>query len=140
MSVNNHNAVMDAIKASLAAAMPARVVQRNLADWTNAKQEDLVAGLVCVVAGGGGGFANYRGREGDLGHMDVYLAGFVKVADGAPSADVERAELTLLGDLLTWVNTTAVPGLDVVTPGDWKQSRQLEHPYGWLVLDLTVKT
>lgn len=140
MSVANHNAVMDAIEASLAAAMPERYVQRNLADWSTAPKEQLEAGLVCLVSGGGGGFANYRGREGDLGHMNVYLAGFVKVAESSTSADVERAELELLGDLLTWVNTTGVPGLDVVEPGDWKQSKQLERPYGWLVLDLLVKT
>lgn len=140
MSVNNHNAVMDAVVASLTDALPERYVQRSLADWATAPKAQLEAGLVCVVSGGGGGFANYRGREGDLGHMDVYLAGFVKVAESATSADVERAELDLLGDLLTWVNTTGVPGLDVVEPGDWKQSKQLEHPYGWLVLDLLVKT
>lgn len=140
MSVNNHNAVLDAIVASIAAALPARYVQRSLVEPANAKQAQLTAGLVCVVSGGGGRFANYRGREGDLGHMDVHLVGFVKVAESSESADVERAELTLLGDLLTWVNTTGAPGLDVVEPGDWTQSKQLEHPYGWLALALLVKT
>ncbi|OGA98124.1 MAG: hypothetical protein A3E79_11750 [Burkholderiales bacterium RIFCSPHIGHO2_12_FULL_61_11] len=140
MSVNNHNAVLDAIVASLAAAMPTRFVQRSLVDPANALAAQLLAGLVCVVNEGGGDFANYRGREGDLGKMDVRLVGFVKVDEGTVAADVERAELDLLGSLLLWVNTTAVPGLDVVTPGDWTQSKQLEHPYGWLALALTVKT
>src|SRR3990167_8762196 len=140
MSVNNHNAVLDAIVASRAAAMPTRFVQRSLVDPANALAAQLLAGLVCVVNEGGGDFANYRGREGDLGKIDVRLVGFVKVDEGTVAADVERAELDLLGSLLLWVNTTAVPGLDVVTPGDWTQSKQLEHPYGWLALALTVKT
>lgn len=140
MSVNNHNAVLDAIKASLEAAMPARYVQRNLAIPANEPPEKLLAGLVCVVSERGGQFANYRGREGDLGTMNVALVGFVQVAEGTESADIERAELTLLGDLLTWLNTTGVPGVDVIYPGDWTQSKQLEHPYGWLVLELKVKT
>lgn len=140
MSVNNHNAVLDAIVASLAAALPARYVQRSLVDPANALAAQLLAGLICVVNEGGGDFANYRGREGDLGTMNVRLVGFLQVAEGSEPADVERAELGLLGDVLTWVNTAGVPGLDVVYPGDWAQSKQLEHPYGWLALALEVKT
>jgi hypothetical protein len=140
MSVNNHNAVLDAIVASLAAALPLRYVQRSLVDPANAARAQLLAGLVCVVSEGGGGFANYRGREGDLGTMNVRLVGFVQVAEGSLPADVECAELALLGDVLLWANTAGVPGLDVMYPGDWVQSKQLEHPYGWLALALEVKT
>lgn len=140
MSVDTHNAALDAIVASLSAALPTRHVQRSLVDPANEVSDRLLAGVVCVVSEGGGKFANYRGREGDLGQMDVRLVGFVQVAEDAVSADVERAELTLLGDFLRWVSTTAVPGLDTVMPGDWAQSKQLEHPYGWLVLALVVKT
>jgi hypothetical protein len=140
MSVNNHNAVLDAIKDSLAAALPARYVQRSLADPASAPRAQLVAGLICVVNGGGGGFANYRGREGDLGHMNTTLVCFLQVDESTTPADIERAELDMLGDLLGWINTTAVPGLDVIYPGDWTQSKQLEHPYGWLALALEVRT
>jgi hypothetical protein len=140
MSVNNHNAVLDAIVASLAAALPLRHVQRSLIDPANESRERLLASVICLVNGGGGGFANYRGREGDLGTMNVHLVGFVQVAEGSLPADVERAELAVLGDVLGWVNTVGVPGLDVVYPGDWTQSKQLEHPYGWLALALEVKT
>lgn len=139
MSVNNHNAVLDAIVASLAASLPARHAQRSLIDPANELATRLLAGVICVVCEGGGNFANYRGREGDLGKMDVRLVGFVQVAEGTLPADVERAELALLGELLVWVNTVGVPGLDVVSPGDWTQSKQLEHPYGWLALALEVK-
>jgi hypothetical protein len=140
MSLNNHNTVLDAIAASLTVGLPERYVQRSLIDPASAPRASLLAGTVCVVSGGGGGFANYRGREGDLGHMNVTLVGFVQVPESSQSADVERAELALLGDLLWWVSGTAVPGLDVIYPGDWTQSRQLEHPYGWLALQLKVKT
>lgn len=139
MSLNTHNAVLDALVASLAAAMPSRFVQRSLVDAANEKIERLQAGLLCVVAKGGGDFANYRGREGDLGTMQVSVVGFVQVGEKSLPADVERAELSLLGELLGWVSTTKVLGIDVVTPGDWTQSKQLEHPYGWLVLGLDVK-
>lgn len=120
MSVANHNAVLDAIVASLAAALPARVAQRSLVDPANANVAALTAGVICVVSEGGGNFANYRGREGDLGTMNVRLVGFLQVLESSTPADIERAELTLLGELLTWVSTTAVPGLDVMYPGDRK--------------------
>ena len=139
MSLDNHNAVLDAIKTSMAAAMPTRHVQRSLVDPANESVERLSAGVICVVSEGGGGFANYRGREGDLGNMTVRLVGFVQVAEKSLPADVEAAELRLLGDLLTWIGQASVPGLDVFYPGDWAQSKQLEHPYGWLVLALDVK-
>lgn len=139
MSLNNHNAVLDALVASLAAALPARKVQRSLVDPASASAAALSAGLVCVVSEGGGKFANYRGREGDLGTMNARLVGFLQVGEKSQPADIERAELTLLGELLSWAGTTAVPGLDVMTPGDWVQSKQLEHPYGWLVLALEIK-
>lgn len=140
MSLNNHNPLLDALVDSLSAALPARFVQRSLVDAANEKIERVQAGLLCVVAKGGGDFANYRGREGDLGTMQVSVVGFVHVGEKSLPADVERAELDLLGELLVWVSTTKVLGIDVVTPGDWTVSRQLEHPYGWLVLALDVKT
>ena len=140
MSVNNHDQVLDAIVQSLSAALPARYVQRSLADFASLSVEQRLAGTVCVVTESGGNFANYRGREADLGSMAVRLVGFLEVAESSTPADIERAELNLLGDLLTWLNTTGVPGLDVIYPGDWTCSKQLEHPYGWLALALQVKT
>jgi hypothetical protein len=140
MSVNNHNAVLDAIAASLAAALPARTVQRSLIDPANASAAAMTAGVVCVVSESGGNFANYRGREGDLGTLNARLVGFVRVPEKSLPEAIEQAELILLGELLSWVNSAAVPGLDVMHPGDWVQSKQLEHPYGWLALALIVKT
>ena len=140
MSVNNHNDVLDAIKASLTAALPLRHVQRSLVDPANVSAAKLTAGVICLVSEGGGSFANYRGREGDLGTLKARLVCFVQVPEKSEAADIERAELALLGDLLGWVNSAAVPGLDVMYPGDWAQSKQLEHPYGWLVLALEIKT
>lgn len=140
MTLATHNAVLDAVEASLKAALPGRYVQRSLAQPANAPREQLEAGLVCLVSGDGGNFANYRGREGDLGTLNATLVGFVKVDDSSEPVEVERAELVLLGELLDWVNSSAVPGLDVVYPTDWRQSKQLEHPYGWLVLGLQIKT
>jgi hypothetical protein len=138
MSLNTHNQVLDALVDSLAAALPARFVQRSLVDPAN-EAAKVAAGLLCVVTEGGGQFANYRGREGDLGTMQVKVVGYVQVPEKSEPADMERAELDLLGELLGWVANTKVTGIDVVTPSGFVLSKQLEHPYGWLVLSLDVK-
>lgn len=140
MSLANHNAVMEALKTSLANFVPGRTVTRTLIDPANAKTQELKAGIFCLVVEGGGNFADYVGRAADLGEMTVRVVGFVQVAEKATPADVESAELAMLGDLLRWINAGGVAGLDTVSAGNWTCSKQLEHPFGWLVLELKVKT
>lgn len=139
MSVDNHDAVLDALVDSLSAYLPERYVERSLADPAMLTTQQRQAGFICLVAGSGGEFANYRGREADLGSMKVTLVGFLEVTEGSPKVAIERAELALLGDCLRWLNTVRVPGLDVVYPDTWKLSQQLEHPFGWVSLSLEVR-
>jgi hypothetical protein len=138
MSLPDYNAALDAVKESLDAFMPQRYVQRNLTVAADESRERLTAGVVCLVGQKGGNFANYRGREAQQGTIDVALVGFLQVAESTKPDAIERAELVLLGEMLAWV-AGGVTGADRVTAGDWRQSRQLEHPYGWVVLELTVK-
>lgn len=139
---NQVDTALETIKTSLAAKLSARVVTRSLVDPAAAKAADLKAGLLCLVAKGGGEFANYRGREGDLAHVQATLVGFVKVDDkGTTPLSVEQAELALLQDVLDWVKEPgAIKPVNTVLPLDWQQSSQLEHPYGWFALRLDVRT
>lgn len=126
---------LDAMKASLAAAMPTRKVSRSLPrDPMSLKDADLTAGVVGLVCAGGGEFANYIGRSGELGEMEISLAGFVKVAEKTDTQAIEDAELALLAEMLAWCQSA---DFDLV-PVSWAQSQQLEHPYGWVVLKTTV--
>ncbi len=139
MSTNEQ--ALAAIHASLAAALPQRVVSRSLADPASASDEDLRAGLLCLVSRGGGDFANTRGREGQLGRVNAYLVGYVRVDEGDEPAAVEQAELALLQDVLDWCTEPgALRPVNAVYPMDWTQSAQLEHPYGWVALRLDVRT
>lgn len=136
-----HDAALETIKLSLAAKLPGRFVQRSLVDPANAPTEQLQAGLLCLVSKSGGQFANYRGREGDLAHLNVFLVGYVQVAEGSAPVEVERAELALLQDVLDWVKDPgALRPVNTVLPIEWNQSSQLEHPYGWFSLRLDVQT
>lgn len=134
------DAALEAIKASLAAALPLRHVQRSLANPASLERAKLLAGVVCVVSEGGGDFANYMGREGDLGHLQVSLVGFLQVEEGTLPEAIELAELALLQDLLDWTRDTgAIDPADSALPTDFTQSKQLEHPYGWVLLKLDVR-
>lgn len=138
--MTDFDAALALMQDSLAAQLPGRHVQRSLVDPANETATRLTAGVICLVSEGGGQFANYRGREGDLGQMNVRVVGFVQVAEAADAVEVERAELALLRDVLGWVNApTVYPGVDFIEPGDFAQSKQLEHPYGWVTLALNVR-
>lgn len=133
------DAVLDAAAQSLAAALPARVVSRSLVDPAAVSRDDLLAGVVCLVARGGGSFANTRGREGQLGKVEAYAVGYLVLDEGATGEAVERAELALLQEILGWCSS---PGnsrpLNAVLPVSWSQSTQLERPYGWVSVRLDV--
>ena len=94
--------VLEAMRESLAAQLPGRYVQRSLMDPSTEKNERLADGVLCLVATGGGSFANWLGRAGELGTVNVTLVGYVKVADKSEPVEVERAELAMLADVLGW--------------------------------------
>jgi len=140
MSVADPNAALEGILASLSAKLPGRKFTRSLVDPANLKKQDEAAGVVCIVNEGGGGFANYLGREGDLGELQVALVGFIRVAENTEPAAIEVAELALLHELLDWTNDQgAVRAGDSVLPTDFTQSKQLQHPHGWVLLKLAVR-
>ena len=132
---------LEAIKTSMAAQLPHRVVSRSLLlDPMSADEADLRKGVLCLVNGGGGKWANYLGREGQLGQANLSIVGFVLVDEASAPVDVERAELALLDDVLGWVHNPGLPRpVNSVLPLEFRQSGQLEHPFGWMVLTLNVK-
>ena len=139
--VNPLDTLLENIKNSLAAKLPARVVTRSLPlDPVNEPEATLRAGLLCVLSDSGGRFANYRGREGQLGHLLVPVLGFVRVDDDAGGLAVERAELALLDDVLGWCANPGAVSPVQTAPQEFRQSHQLEQPYGWFVLTLDVRT
>jgi hypothetical protein len=110
--------------------LPERVVDRGLVDPATLPIEDLERGVLRIVARSGGDFANYQGREGELGTLKFAILGFVQVDETATKVVVEQAELALLEDVLRWTGERKLPPLDCIYPLDYTQSGQLEHPIG----------
>lgn len=141
MNAREMDAALEAIKTSMAAKLPGRVVTRSLVlDPPTHDMQELRKGVICLVGEGGGRFANYRGREGQMGHIDLGVVGFVAVDEAEPTEAIERAELALLEDVLAWVKDPGAPRVfDTALPGRFRLSRQIDFPLGWIVLDLDVK-
>ena len=137
-----YETVMTALTAGLALSAASRKVQRGMVlDPANIKDGDLTKGVLCVVAQGGGNFWNYQGREGDGGDLDVTVVGFVQVLDKAETVVLEQAEFALIEDVLTFCKSIGIAStpIDAVVPIDWRQSGQLEHPFGWVTMKLKVR-
>lgn len=143
MALTDPDLALQAIADNLAAALPARYVERNLVDPAGQTLERLQAGIFCLVAEGGGSFANYMGREADLGAVNARLVCFTVVESDSPPVAIERAELAMLMDALGWIHAPGPAGygagVSSILPEEWAQSKQLEHPYGWVVLSLRLK-
>lgn len=135
------NTALEAIRSQLEVALPGRLVTRQFLPLGMRSLDELQAGVVCVVCLGEQGFANYRGREADLGTLKVVIVGQLQVPDGpdAPGR-VELAELELAGEIKSWLAGPPAAPLRQVLAGGWRQSGQLEAPAGWVVFELEVMT
>lgn len=141
IGLNTFEQALEGIKDSMQAALPHRVVQRSLViNPMDHDPADLAKGVICLVSGGGGQFANYRGREGQLGHAKLGVVAFVKVPEDSQPEAVESAELAVLADVLAWVKNPGMPRpFDSVLPKEFRQSEQRDHPWGWIVIELDVR-
>lgn len=132
-------AVMTALRDGLEAALPGRLVTRRFLPLSMRSQEELAAGVVAVVALGEQDFANYRGREADLGTLQVVIVGQLQVASGHPD-EVEDAELELAAQIKAWLAGAMPEPVRQCIARGFRQSGQLEAPYGWVVFECKVMT
>lgn len=137
--VSQRDTLLELLKTDMQAFMPARVVQRTLLDPASIPAKDLQRGVVCIVTSGGRDFANWQGREGELGTVAGAMVGFVRVGEREPSLETERAETALLEEVLAWFGQSHPPGLGSAYPLDYSQSGQMEHPIGWFALRFELR-
>lgn len=127
---------LEALKAGLAAALPGRVVTRDLLAFEQRLQSDLEAGVLTVVSSREGRYANYRGREAQMGKLNVVVVGQLKLAEDALPSEVEDAEFEFAEEVKDFL-AGSLPVADVQLI-ETRFSGQLEAPYGWLAMDWEV--
>lgn len=123
---------MDAIHAALVAALPTRVVKRSyFRHFSEHEEAELAAGVVMLISAGEGEYARGRGMIAREGTHKFLLIGHLKADDDSAPRDIEEAELDLIEEIKAFVRVPA-PGLSLYL-AQAQHSRQLEHPYGWVV-------
>lgn len=127
---------LEGLKAGLAAALTTRVVTRDLKSFVERLPSDLEAGVLTLIAGREGRYANYRGREADLGKLNVLMVGQLKMPEDAAPSEVEDAEFAFAEEVKVFLQG----GLPVNAAEllETRFSGQLEAPYGWFAMDLEV--
>lgn len=126
---------MAALLAALAAACPARVVSRDLKDFSDRAKADLTAGVFTLISLGESGYPNYNGSEAMFGRHRMLLVGQVQLAEDADPSAVEDAEFAMVEDVKAFVRSLPTNLCSMVMTG-FRQSGQLEAPYGWVSIDL----
>ncbi len=121
---------------ALATALQTRVVTRDLLSFDQRSETDLAAGVLTVIASREGNYANYRGREADLGKLSVAAVGQLKLPEDALPSEVEDAEFAFAEEVKAFLQT--VLPVEAVVLLETRFSGQLEAPYGWFAMDWEV--
>lgn len=126
---------MELIKTTLAAKYPQRQVTRSLKDFADRPAAQLKAGVYTVLSEGEGDYPNYNGLEANYGVHRIAIIGQIQVAETAESVEIENAELSMIEEIKNFTRTLPVT-LCSLAMQRFEQSRQLEHPYGWVAVSL----
>lgn len=123
-----------AVVAALQAALAGRVVTRDFRDLGVVPDADLLAGRVCVLGLGEGEYEETIDGADVTGWLSLLVIGQLRVAEDAAPSAVEQAENALAQEIKAWAVGTAL----AVRLKGFRQSGQLEHPYGWIAMDMEV--
>lgn len=127
-----------ALRDGLAAALPSRLVMQSFKPMAQRSQDELVQGVLSAICRGEGKYANYHGREAQLGTLDVLLIGQLMVAGDPDGLAIEQAELAFAEEIKAFLRAPLPAGLRDCQASGFRQSGQLEVPFGWVVFELEV--
>jgi N-methylhydantoinase B/oxoprolinase/acetone carboxylase alpha subunit len=128
---------MAALKTALATAMPTRVVTRDMKDFGDRAKADIAVGVFTLISAGEGGYRNYNGREAMDGKHRILLVGQIELAESALPSAVEDAEFAMIEEVKGFVRALPV-GLCSLSMTGFRQSGQLDAPYGWVSIDMEI--
>lgn len=127
---------MSAIVANLQAALPSRIIKRGLMHFANHPAGELELGIVMPISDGESDYSRNLGMVAKEPKHNILLVCHLKVAEISPALDIELAEMALIEELKQWLRK-GVNGMDFEIESV-QHSRQLEHPYGWVVFKIAA--
>lgn len=133
--MSNLSARMTLIKNTLAARYPARAVTRSFKDFPARKADDLKRGIYTLISYGESGYQNLRERAAMDGRHRMLLVGQFQLGEKAATEEVEDAEFAMVEEIKAFVRELP-PALACLDMTGYRQSGQVDHPYGWIAVDL----
>jgi hypothetical protein len=128
----------NALKTRMAAVMPTRVVTRDFKDFADRPLADLQAGIVSIIGAGENSYANYLARATQLGTVPFIIVGQIALAEGTAPSAVEDAEDLLAEEIKAFCRDPGNDLLGGITMSGFRQSGQMDAPYGWIACDIEV--
>lgn len=129
---------MQALAAHLAVAAPSRIVTRSYADFSGREKADLRSGIFTIISAGEKSFVDEVYEPGDYGSHDILITGQIQLDEGSTGEETEDAEFGLIADLKAAVAGPLPSELLGLTLHSWRQSGQIEAPYGWIAAQLGI--
>lgn len=126
---------MDLIKTLLAAALPARVITRDFQDFAARDSAELEQGIYTLMSRSEGSYQNYSGREAMDGAQRILLVGQIQLGEDALPSAIEDAEFALVDEIKAFLRSRPAQLAQLYMTG-FRQSQQLEAPYGWVSIDM----
>lgn len=127
-----------ALEASLNLGLPQRHILRGCEPVNDRTAQEVDEGVINLVLDREHSYAKGRGRVAQEGTLDVMLIGYVTVNETTASkADLQDAEATMGEQIKAWVRNTGIDGFDVQLD-HIQLSRQLEFPFGWVIVALKL--
>jgi hypothetical protein len=129
---------MNALKAHLSSQLPTRIVTRSMQDFAERGDAALKQGVITIVHQGMQDLENIPGELANSGLRRVAIIAQLFVS-GVDACDVEDAESDFADELLRALDKDCLPReLGPVAISELRQSSQLEFPYGWVAIQLTL--
>lgn len=128
--------LMQAVAADLQARYPDRLVLRGRQDPGLLGDAKLRRGVYAVVAKSTDDWLKFLMREAEYGTTSFVVVAYTIVEELSTTEEVERAEAVLEDELLQWCQSPKQAPLDAVYPRNAGYSTGVDHPVGWVVMDM----
>jgi hypothetical protein len=123
--------MIHAMTFALGKRYPKRLVTTNLVDFADRKSTELEQGIYSLVFVRQSDFSAYSEK------VDLMLVGQVALRDSATGAEVQATELQMLEEIKSFIQSAPFDLFRMVATKS-ASSAQLEAPYGWVSVDITI--
>lgn len=128
---------MALVAALLADRFPARLVTRSMKDFAARQPADLKRGIYTLISLGESDYANLRDRAAMDGRHRMLLVGQIQIGEKTEPEAIEDAEFVMAEEIKDFARNLP-PALACLEMKNFRQSGQVEHPYGWIAVDLEM--